>query len=703
MISKASLISVRNLDLAWSRITTAKNPQHKRMFRHLYSAYEPGRKANLQLLHEKLKGAWKPTNPIRMYMPKASGLLRPLTLLALDDQIVLQAITNQVAKQMFKRRRAVENKLVFSACQDPKPDSIFFLQDWRHTYYGFKIRLARHLAGGNHWIAHFDLAAFYETISHRALQSIVSPSGGSNEAWDLIRKWLCVWTSEVKGVPVDHGIPQGPIASDFLAEIFLLPLDEAMARAGIPYIRYVDDIRVLAKTEDQVRRAAVVLEMECRRWSLIPQGSKFKVSYAKDVTEALGALPSIAESTGRDPDETDMDENAALKIFGDAIGGRPLRVIDKSRLRFVLYRSGPSRTILSKTLKLLPAHPEHIDAFSAFFQNYTKSRLIVRHVTTMLKLGVLHDYVQGELWLIASRQARPDELQDLLPVAIAQAKRSSLPFSMQRAICVFFLSCRTAGLYSSFRALKRVRSKSPYIQSLLIPYLLNDDYLKGGIAADLCQKPLPAPGMTLAEEIVDRGLSPKQMGIANYRLSAEVRNVFQGLGLITTSTKSQFDQIGDILRMSYSLRAWRGWRPLLGSNYLHSLQLLLTAENKFYSDPSGWLASQNSFNDAVFGAFQDVLNTRGLPGAMPRKGRSNKWISFGVMLEATAPFAQQFPAMATALRTTNDRRNNIPDSHPFEFKTGQKTKYLKRKERDNIKLDLTGVYRDIMDFLDALP
>jgi hypothetical protein len=241
MISKASLISFRNLDLAWSRVTTAKNLQHKRMFRHLYGAYEPGRKANIQLLHEKLEGGWKALSPIRMYLPKASGLLRPLALLALDDQIVLQAIANQVAKQMFKRRRAVENRLVFSACQNSKPDSIFFLQDWRRTYHDFKLRLARHLASGNHWIAHFDLAAFYETISHRALQRVVSPSGGSNEAWEMIRKWLCVWTSETKGIPVDHGIPQGPIASDFLAEIFLLPLDEAMDKAGIPYIRYVDD------------------------------------------------------------------------------------------------------------------------------------------------------------------------------------------------------------------------------------------------------------------------------------------------------------------------------------------------------------------------------------------------------------------------------------------------------------------------------
>jgi hypothetical protein len=258
-MNKASLISLRNLDLAWSRITTAKNMQHKRMFRHLYQAYEPGRRANLKLLHDKLQGAWKPTNPIRLYMPKASTLLRPLSLLSLDDQIVLQAIANKIAEQMAQRRAAVERNVVFSNCLNTDSQSIFFLQDWRRTYGGFSTRLARHLAAGNHWIAHFDLAAFYETISHRALQNIVAPSGGGSDVWKLIREWLCVWTSGAGGIPVDHGIPQGPVASDFLAEIFLLPLDEAMVRAGIPYIRYVDDIRVLARSEEEVRRAAIIL------------------------------------------------------------------------------------------------------------------------------------------------------------------------------------------------------------------------------------------------------------------------------------------------------------------------------------------------------------------------------------------------------------------------------------------------------------
>jgi hypothetical protein len=288
-------------------------------------------------------------------------------------------------------------------------------------------------------------------------------------------------------------------------------------------------------------------------------------------------------------------------------------------------------------------------------------------------------------------------------VAIAQARRGHLSFSMQRALCVFFLTCRKEGLYSTFHALTRVRSKSAYIQSLLVPYLLNEDYSRGGFAAELCRRPQPAPGMTLAEEIVDRGLSLREMGISAAGLALEVRNVFQGLGLISNTSRSRaFDQIDEIMRVSYKLRPWRAWRSLFGSNYRHALQLLLTAENKFSTDRSGWLASQNSFNDALFGAFQDVLMAPDLPGAMSRRNRNNQWVSFGVMLQPQAPFAREFPSIAATFLSTNERRNGIPDSHPFEFRTGQKTKHLKVRERDTIKADLAATYLAIITYLNSL-
>ncbi len=134
------------------------------------------------------------------------------------------------------------------------------------------------------------------------------------------------------------------------------------------------------------------------------------------------------------------------------------------------------------------------------------------------------------------------------------------------------------------------------------------------------------------------------------------------------------------------------------------LNLLLNADSKFYSDKSGWLASQNSFNDAVFRAFQKYMADNNLAGAMPLvDGSGQRLRTFGQLLDANAAFAHEFTAIATALRAANDRRNRIPDSHPFETKGGKQTKHLQSRERDALKAQLATAYNGIMDFLDAQP
>ncbi len=547
-VTRASLISQRNLELAWRRITTGRNLQHKRFFRHLYAAYEPGLKANLRLLHERLSGDWRPTAPIRIHIPKPSGLLRPLTLLPLEDQIVLQAIANGIAKHLFERRKKVEWKQVFSNCLNPDIDSIFFLQDWRSSYHGFKQHLERYLDYGYQWIAHFDLAAFYETISHRALRLIVAPKGGNNELWQKICEWLCVWSAGQGGVRVDHGIPQGPLASDFLAEIFLLPVDEAMKRAGIKYIRYVDDIRVLAKSETEVRQAAIALELECRKWSLIPQSSKFSVCKATTLEEALGSLPSIAESTGRDTNELEISKAEAELTMRAALTGRPLRVKDKTRLRYVLYRAGPSPKILGWALGLVPRHPEHIDAFVAFFSKYSKSRLIVDNMKALLTEGVFYDYVQGELWLVATRLGTPHDLRSLLPIARRESRRRIRSIPLEKGLVAFLLACRTRGFYSERASIKRILSAEPYIQSVLVPLLTDADYNAGGLITQLLQATDSAPGLVIAAELIKRGLTHRAVGVRASKLTPQVRNVFHGLGLLPKRPAETFDQIGDILK-----------------------------------------------------------------------------------------------------------------------------------------------------------
>ena len=120
------LISQSNLELAWRRITTGTNHQHKRYFRNLYYAYETALDANLSDLHERLQGgSYHPQPPTRVYLPKPSGLQRPLTLLTIEDQVVLQAIANCFALKLASKRRPLELQTVFSNILQDEQSSIF--------------------------------------------------------------------------------------------------------------------------------------------------------------------------------------------------------------------------------------------------------------------------------------------------------------------------------------------------------------------------------------------------------------------------------------------------------------------------------------------------------------------------------------------------------------------------------------------------
>jgi hypothetical protein len=278
---------------AWQRILTGRNHQHKRYFRHIYNAYAAATDENLSNLHRRLKhGSFRPKPPTRIFLPKASGLQRPLTLLSLEDQIVLQAVANFFAKRLIVRRHQVEMKVVFSNILEKKKASIFFLKDWHPTYDAFTRRIRYLYNQGYCWVAAFDLAAFYDTIDHSLLIRTVYPRGGNRDFADNALKWFRAWTSEKASTSHSHGIPQGPIASDFLAECFLLPIDELLGQKHV-YLRYVDDIRLLGKSETQVQSAAIDLEQLCRNRGLIPQAKKFAITKAKSLEEVLCAMLEV--------------------------------------------------------------------------------------------------------------------------------------------------------------------------------------------------------------------------------------------------------------------------------------------------------------------------------------------------------------------------------------------------------------------------
>ncbi len=124
----SQLASLRNLGLAWRRITTGGNHQYKHIYRRLYYAYEVALDANLRDLRQRITGGtFEPRHPERLYVPKASGLHRPLARLNIEDQIVLQAFANLAAKRLQRRRALLQFKVVFSNILE-RSDSIFFFR-----------------------------------------------------------------------------------------------------------------------------------------------------------------------------------------------------------------------------------------------------------------------------------------------------------------------------------------------------------------------------------------------------------------------------------------------------------------------------------------------------------------------------------------------------------------------------------------------
>ena len=99
------LITRKNLRLAWRRITSSSDARYKAFFRPILEAYEISYEKNLEDLRQRIKNrVYEPQSPIRFYVPKPSGLQRPLTLLHLEDQIVYQALANLFAEKISRKK-----------------------------------------------------------------------------------------------------------------------------------------------------------------------------------------------------------------------------------------------------------------------------------------------------------------------------------------------------------------------------------------------------------------------------------------------------------------------------------------------------------------------------------------------------------------------------------------------------------------------
>jgi len=262
--------SPENLRLAWERMVRSNGKDIKDYFG--IEVYSSNLEKNLSILSDAIiNGKYKPQRPFKYYEPKASKTHRTKSVLNIDDALVYQAIANKVAAENY-RRLAENNSFVFGSVLHPEvekgvnllndPDADFYFFEYYVPLYNKFIDSINTEIGNTNirFKLETDITGFFDCIPHSKLLITLNKFGVEPEILDLLADCLNIYSGTKESVTPGVGIPQGPAASFFFANVFLNDLDYIISQNGYTYYRYMDDIRIYEETEEKLSEALVLID-----------------------------------------------------------------------------------------------------------------------------------------------------------------------------------------------------------------------------------------------------------------------------------------------------------------------------------------------------------------------------------------------------------------------------------------------------------
>ena len=258
---------------------------------------------NLNELVRQLKTEqFRHKNVIRIAVTKGNLSTRPGAFIPLESRIVLFATIKLIAKQLDDRlienvfscrvKKKIKDKLFQESSLGMPPfikqKTIYSLIDPFEAWYDVWPKFEREsvdvcIHGDHKYMAVTDISAYFENIQLEILRDqLLSYLPDEQQITNLFIGAFSSWTSETpQGRKYLRGIPQGSDIPRFFGNLFLVPIDlvlkELNGELEIIYYRYMDDIRIFAKTELSAKQAILGFETEIRKRHLNLQSAKTKI------------------------------------------------------------------------------------------------------------------------------------------------------------------------------------------------------------------------------------------------------------------------------------------------------------------------------------------------------------------------------------------------------------------------------------------
>ncbi|AOC93645.1 Group II intron-encoded protein LtrA [Flavobacterium anhuiense] len=299
MTQYEQFLTPENFKLAFIRLKTASRNLYKTIYYEDLRTFGLYLDENIDSTIVQIKNEiYKPEKSHKIFIPKKDNLVRPLSILTFIDLLIYQAITNVIADSSNDIIAPYYDNLIFgniiNLSTSNATDREFFFKSWKKKWKRFNEVSKENFEDGYKYLSEFDIASFFDTIDHNILCEILANTFKIDiDILNLLSKCLESWTADSnhRSFKSKHGIPQGPISSHFLADLYLFYIDTEIKKLNkkydFKYLRYVDDIRIFSKEKLVSQKIIASLDLISRDLGLIPQGSKILIKEIIDIEKEL--------------------------------------------------------------------------------------------------------------------------------------------------------------------------------------------------------------------------------------------------------------------------------------------------------------------------------------------------------------------------------------------------------------------------------